>query len=36
MNDPGRAYEYPPVVQFQIDDDDPTAYARAADFLNTQ
>ena len=34
MNDQGRAYEYPPVVQFQIDDDAPAAYARAADFLN--
>jgi glycosyltransferase involved in cell wall biosynthesis len=34
MNDQGRAYEYPPVVQFQIDDDEPAAYARAADALN--
>ncbi len=34
MNDQGRAYEYPPVVRFQIDDDEPAAYARAADFLN--
>jgi glycosyltransferase involved in cell wall biosynthesis len=35
MNDQGRAYAYPPVVQFQIDADEPAAYARAADFLNT-
>lgn len=35
MNDQGRAYPYPPVVQFQIDDDEPAAYTRAADFLNT-
>jgi glycosyltransferase involved in cell wall biosynthesis len=35
MNDQGRAYEYPPVVQFQIDEDEPAAYARAAHFLNT-
>jgi glycosyltransferase involved in cell wall biosynthesis len=34
MNDPGRAYAYPPVVQFQIDADEPAAYARAAHFLN--
>jgi glycosyltransferase involved in cell wall biosynthesis len=34
MNDQGRAYEYPPVVQFQIDDEEPAAYARAANFLN--
>ncbi len=35
MNDQGRAYQYPPVVQFQIDDNEPAAYALAADFLNT-
>ena len=35
MNDQGRAYDYPPVVQFQIDAEEPDAYARAADFLNT-
>src|SRR5688572_18161554 len=35
MNDQGRAYDYPPVVQFQIDDEEPAAYARAAEFLNT-
>ena len=35
MNDPGRAYEYPPLVQFQVDQDEPAAYARAAHFLNT-
>jgi glycosyltransferase involved in cell wall biosynthesis len=34
MNDQGRAYEYPPVVQFQIDEAEPAAYARAAHFLN--
>ena len=34
MNDPGRAYEYPPVVRFHIDEDEPAAYTRAADFLN--
>jgi len=35
MNDPGRAYEYAPVVQFQVEEAEPTAYARAAHFLNT-
>jgi glycosyltransferase involved in cell wall biosynthesis len=34
MNDQPRAYEYPPVVQFQIDDQERAAYAGAADFLN--
>jgi glycosyltransferase involved in cell wall biosynthesis len=34
MNDQGRAYEYPPVVQFQIDDEEASAYTRAAEFLN--
>lgn len=34
MNDQGRAYEYPPVVRCQIEDDEPAAYSRAADFLN--
>jgi glycosyltransferase involved in cell wall biosynthesis len=36
MNDQGRTYEYPPVVRFQIDEDEPAAYGRAADFLNAQ
>jgi glycosyltransferase involved in cell wall biosynthesis len=35
MNDPGRAYEYPPLVRFQVDQDEPPAYARAAHFLNS-
>lgn len=35
MNDQGRAYEYPPVVQFQIAEDEPAAYTRAAHFINT-
>ena len=35
MNDQGRAYEYPPVVQFQIDAEEPAAYTRAAEFLNS-
>ena len=35
MNDPRRAYEYPPQVQFQVDQDEPAAYARAAHFLNS-
>src|SRR6185503_11251611 len=34
MNDQGRAYEYPPVVRCQIEDGEPAAYTRAADFLN--
>jgi glycosyltransferase involved in cell wall biosynthesis len=34
MNDQGRSYEYPPVVRFQVADDEPAAYTRAADFLN--
>ena len=35
MNDQGRTYEYPSVVRFQIDDQEPAAYARAAHSLNT-
>src|SRR5918995_4859908 len=35
MNDQGRGYEYPQVVQFQIDAEEPAAYTRAAEFLNT-
>ncbi len=34
MNDHGHAYDYPPVVRFQIHDDKIEDYARAADFLN--
>ncbi len=35
MTDSGRAYDYPPAVQFQIRDDAIDDYVRAAEFLNT-
>jgi glycosyltransferase involved in cell wall biosynthesis len=34
MTDHGHAYDYPPVVRFQINDDKIEDYMRAADFLN--
>jgi glycosyltransferase involved in cell wall biosynthesis len=34
MNDPGRSYDYPAAVQFQIPDDSILGYAQAADYLN--
>ena len=34
MTDHGHAYDYPPVVRFQIHDDKMEDYVRAADFLN--
>src|SRR6202171_3105191 len=34
MTDHGQAYDYPPVVAFQIKDNNIDEYARAADFLN--
>ena len=34
MTDHGHAYDYPPVVRFQINDDKIEDYVRAADFLN--
>ena len=34
MNDHGQAYDYPPAVAFQINDDNIEDYVRAADFLN--
>ena len=35
MTDPGRTYDYPPAVQFQIQDDAIDDYVQAAEFLNT-
>ncbi|HYW47699.1 MAG TPA: glycosyltransferase family 4 protein [Bryobacteraceae bacterium] len=34
MNDLKHGYEYPPVVRFEIEDQDLSSYLRAADFLN--
>ena len=34
MTDHGHAYDYPPVVRFQVNDDRIKDYARAADVLN--
>ena len=34
MTDHGQAYDYPPAVAFQIQDDNIEEYLRAADFLN--
>jgi len=34
MTDNGHPYDYPPSVRFQINDDCPDDYAKAADFLN--
>ncbi len=34
MNDAGRRHLYPPMVRFEIAEDDAAAYRRAADFLN--
>ena len=34
MTDHGHAYDYPPVVRYQIDDQRPADYAGAAEFLN--
>ncbi len=34
MTDHGQAYDYPPVVRFQVNDDKIADYVRAADFLN--
>lgn len=34
VTDPGRSYEYPPEVRFEIAEPDARTYARAADFLN--
>jgi glycosyltransferase involved in cell wall biosynthesis len=35
MTDAGQVYAYPPSVAFQIHDDTPQDYIRAADFLNS-
>ena len=35
MTDPGRTYDYPPAVRFQIRDDAIGDYVQAAEFLNT-
>ncbi|HEY6641853.1 glycosyltransferase family 4 protein [Povalibacter sp.] len=34
MTDHGQVYDYPPVVQLQINDQNPAEYENAADFLN--
>src|SRR5882757_6771158 len=34
MNDGLRQHAYPPRVRFELADNDPGAYTRAADFLN--
>jgi glycosyltransferase involved in cell wall biosynthesis len=34
VTDPGRSYEYPPEVRFEIPESDLQSYLRAADFLN--
>lgn len=34
MNEPGRRYDYPPRVEFEIAEGDIASYRRAADFLN--
>src|SRR5205085_1340870 len=34
MNDGRHQYAYPPRVRFELTDNDPTSYTRAADFLN--
>ena len=34
VNDIPGGYEYPPVVRFEIEEQDPPSYQRAADFLN--
>jgi glycosyltransferase involved in cell wall biosynthesis len=34
MTDHGHAYDYPPVVRFQVNDDKIEDYVRAAEFLN--
>jgi glycosyltransferase involved in cell wall biosynthesis len=34
MTDPGRAYDYPPAVRFQIQDEKIDDYVQAAEFLN--
>lgn len=34
MNDGSHRYAYPGRVRFELDDNDPAAYTRAADFLN--
>src|SRR6267142_591413 len=35
MTDPGRTYDYPPAVRFQIQDEKLGDYVRAAEFLNS-
>ena len=35
MTDPGRTYDYPPAVRFQIRDETIDDYVQAAEFLNT-
>lgn len=34
VTDPGRSYDYPPEVRFEIPESDVQSYLRAADFLN--
>ena len=35
MNEPGRTYEYPPDVRYEIQEQDEECYRRAAEFLNS-
>src|SRR6266550_4333291 len=35
MTDPGRTYDYPSAVRFEIQDDKLDDYVRAAEFLNS-
>jgi glycosyltransferase involved in cell wall biosynthesis len=35
VNDPGGCYPYPDAVRFEIEEQDPESYGRAASFLNT-
>ena len=34
VNDPDAAYDYPSQVRLELDEEDPTSYERAAEFLN--
>lgn len=34
VSEPDRTYDYPPEVRFEIEEEEPDSYRRAADFLN--
>jgi glycosyltransferase involved in cell wall biosynthesis len=34
VSEPDRSYDYPPEVRFEIEEEEPDSYRRAADFLN--